>query len=107
MSTQTQQRTVTVEEQDGTTIECSDGQRLAWSGDAALSMTLRVGPHSIWFDKETSPAGIRLSSHGTDDTETPTWSIGGGGMRPPARTKLAGLLRNGWELVGDDVGLNR
>jgi hypothetical protein len=106
MSTEQQRRTVTVETENSTTRQLADGQRLAWSGDGAVSMTLRVGQNSIWFDKETSPAGIDLSTDaGIDDA--PSWPIGSGGRRPPARTKLAALLRSGWELVDDNVGLNR
>jgi hypothetical protein len=106
MSTETQRRTVTVETENSTTQKLADRQRLAWNDDGAVSMTLRVGPNSIWFDKETSPAGVRLSTDASEG-DTPSWPIDGGGMRPPAESKLAALLRNGWELVDNDVGLGR
>jgi hypothetical protein len=106
MSTETQRRTLTVETEICPTRQIADGQRLAWDGDGAISMTVRIGPHSMWFSKETSPAGIGLSTDmGLDDA--PSWPIGGGGRRPSAAWKLATLLQSGWELVDDDVGLNR
>jgi hypothetical protein len=106
MSTEIQRRTITVEAVNSTSQTFVDGQRLAWGSDGAVSMTLRVGPHSIWFEKGTCPAGIRLPSYDTED-EDPSWSIGGGGMRTSAEAKLTGLVRSGWERVDDDVGLNR
>jgi hypothetical protein len=106
MSSEQQRRTVTVEAADGEATEISDGQRMAWRGIGDVSMTLRVGPDAIWFEKETCPAGIRLPSW-HDGSGRPSWSIGGGGMRTSAESKLSGLLRSGWELVDDDVGLRR